>query len=156
MQRIGQLTAVGMDSNQVKAIEDAMKWVCAITLCLLGLVGCSNQDTNKTREEAAKTASEFKQATKDAGREIKKGAEEARKEGSAIAEGVREGWNSDKNVVNINSATKAQLMGLPGIDGQEAKRIIAGRPYRTKEELETRNIVPQDEFQRIEERITVR
>lgn len=133
-----------------------MKLLCAIALCLLGLAGCSKQDTNQTREEAAKAASEFKQATKEAGKEIKKGAEEARKQGSAIAEGVREGWNSDKNQVNINSASKTQLMGLPGIDAKEANKIIAGRPYQAKEELETRNIVAEDEFQRIENRITVR
>jgi len=133
-----------------------MKLLCTVALCLLGLAGCSNQDTNKTREEAAKTASEFKQATKEAGKEIKKGAEEARKQGSAIAEGVREGWNSDKNHVNINSASKTQLMGLPGIDAKEANRIIAGRPYQAKEDLESRGIVPAAEYQKIEDRITVR
>ncbi len=133
-----------------------MKLLCAIAICLLGLAGCSNQDTNKTREEAAKTASELKQATKEAGKEIKKGAEEARKQGSAIAEGVREGWNSDKNAVNINSGSRSQLMGLPGIDAKEANRIIAGRPYQAKEDLESRGIVSTAEYQKIEDRIKVR
>ena len=133
-----------------------MKLLCTVALCLLGLAGCSNQDTNKTREEAAKTASEFKQATKEAGKEIKKGAEEARKQGSAIAEGVREGWNSDKKPVNVNPASRSQLMTLSGIDSKSASRIIAGRPYHAKEDLENRGIVAQDEYQRIEGHITVR
>jgi DNA uptake protein ComE-like DNA-binding protein len=133
-----------------------MKRFCTIALCLLGLAGCNNQDTNKTREEAAKAASEFKQATKEAGKEIKKGAEEARKQGTAIAEGVREGWNSDKKPVNINSASRSQLMSLPGIDEKSANRMIAGRPYHTKEELQTKGVVSNDEYQRIEGHITVR
>jgi DNA uptake protein ComE-like DNA-binding protein len=133
-----------------------MKLFCAVALCLLGFAGCSNQDTNKTREEAAKTASEFKQATKEAGKEIKKGAEEARKQGSAIAEGVREGWNSDEKPVNVNSASRSQLMTLPGIDAKSANRVIAGRPYHAKEELQAKGVISSDEYQRIENRVTVR
>ena len=133
-----------------------MKLFCAIALCLLAFAGCSNQDTNKTREEAAKAASEFKQATKEAGKEIKKGAEEARKQGSAIAEGVREGWNSGEKQVNVNSASRSQLMTLPGIDSKSANRIISGRPYHAKEDLENRGIVAADEFQKIQDRIVVR
>ena len=133
-----------------------MKLFCAIALCLLGFAGCNNQDTNKTREEAAKTASELKQATKEAGKEIRKGAEEARKQGSAIAEGVREGWNADQKAVNLNSASKSQLLSLPGIDAKSANRIISGRPYRDKADLESRNIVSADEYQRIQDHVTVR
>jgi DNA uptake protein ComE-like DNA-binding protein len=132
-----------------------MKLFCTFTLCLLGFAGCSNQDTNKTREEASKVTSEFKQATKDASKEIKRGAEEARKQGSAIAEGVREGWNSDQKAVNVNSASTSQLMSLPGIDAQSAHRIISNRPYRAKEDLAKRGIVGEDEYHRIEDKIVV-
>lgn len=133
-----------------------MRLLCAIVLCLPGLAGCNNQDTSKTREEAAKTAAEIKQATKEAGKEIRKGAEEARKQGSAIAEGVREGWNSDEKAVNLNSASRSQLMSLPGIDARSANRIISGRPYQDKTDLESRNIVSADEYQRIQDHVTVR
>ncbi len=133
-----------------------MKLFFVIAICLFGLAGCNNQDTNKTREEAAKAASELKQATKEAGKEIKKGAEEARKQGSAIAEGVREGWHADDKSVDINSASKSKLMSLPGIDAKSANRVISGRPYRAKDDLESRGIVSADEYQRIQDRITAR
>jgi DNA uptake protein ComE-like DNA-binding protein len=133
-----------------------MKLFCAIAICLFGLAGCNDQDTNKTREDAAKAASEFKQATKEAGKEIKKGAEVARKQGSAIAEGVREGWHADEKSIDINSASRSQLMTLPGIDAKSANRIISGRPYGDKEDLESRRIVSADEYQKIQDHVTVR
>ena|ERR1700724_605526 len=133
-----------------------MKLFCVIAICLCGLAACNNQDTNQTREDAAKAASELKKASKEAGKEIRKGAEEARKQGTAIAEGVREGWNSDQKAIEINSASRSQLMTLPGIDAKSANRIIAGRPYRDKEDLESRGIVSADEYQKIQDHVTVR
>lgn len=44
--------------------------------------------------------------------------------------------------VDINSASRAQLKTLPGIGDAEAAKIIAARPYRSKAELATRNVIP--------------
>ena len=133
-----------------------MKSLYFVVLVVLTFaLGCS-QDTAKTREEAAKAASQVKQESKDAAREVKKGAEEAREQGKAIAEGVREGWNSDNKSVDLNSASKEQLMSLPGIDDASANRIIAARPYHSKEELTRRRIVPAGEYQKIQDRVSVK
>lgn len=45
--------------------------------------------------------------------------------------------------VDINSAGKAELMKLQGIDGALADRIIAGRPYLSKAHLVTHKVIPQ-------------
>jgi DNA uptake protein ComE-like DNA-binding protein len=44
-------------------------------------------------------------------------------------------------LVDINAATIAQLKTLPGIGDPEAAKIIAGRPYGSKAQLLSRNIV---------------
>ena len=44
-------------------------------------------------------------------------------------------------LVDINGASKKQLMKLPNIGAAEADRIVAGRPYGSKAWLVTRNIV---------------
>jgi len=118
--------------------------------------GCSHsQDTDKTRREAAEAAKQIKAGSKVAAVEIKKGAVEAGKQGRAIAEGVKEGWTAEAKKVNINSASRDLLLTLPGMDDETAGRIVAGRPYHTKDELNTKGIVSPEEYQKIQDKISV-
>ena len=56
-------------------------------------------------------------------------------------------------VVDINSASKAELKTLPGIGDAEAAKIIAGRPYGSKAFLVTRNIIPAGIYEQIKKQI---
>lgn len=55
--------------------------------------------------------------------------------------------------VDINSAAPAQLATLPGIGPEEARRIVEGRPYLSKAELATRQVLPEGLFIQIKGRI---
>ena len=56
-------------------------------------------------------------------------------------------------LMDINSATKEQLMTLTGIGDAYSQKIIAGRPYRTKLVLVQKKIIPQATYEKIKDQI---
>ena len=45
-------------------------------------------------------------------------------------------WGLAQNIININTATEAELVALPSIGPKTAKEIIKHRPYRNAQELQ--------------------
>jgi len=60
------------------------------------------------------------------------------------------------NPVDINSASKAQLKRIPGVDDALADKIIAGRPYLSKAHLVTRNILSGVHYAQVKDLIIAR
>lgn len=59
-------------------------------------------------------------------------------------------------LVDINSASAEQLDALPGIGAARAKAIIANRPYKGKDDLAQRKIIPQSVYDGIKDKIVAR
>jgi DNA uptake protein ComE-like DNA-binding protein len=60
------------------------------------------------------------------------------------------------NLVDINSASKEELDALPGIGSARADAIIKHRPYRSKNELDDKKIIPHAAYEGIKDRIVAR
>ena len=57
--------------------------------------------------------------------------------------------------VNINTATPAELDALPGIGKARTKAIIAGRPYKSVDEIDSKKVIPHATFEKIKGQLTL-
>jgi DNA uptake protein ComE-like DNA-binding protein len=57
---------------------------------------------------------------------------------------------------SISLATEGELESLPGLQKDVAKKIAAGRPYKTPEELVTKKILSKASFEKIKHLVEVK
>jgi DNA uptake protein ComE-like DNA-binding protein len=73
------------------------------------------------------------------------------KKGAAIAQQAATQKAGD--LIDINTATVERLKAIPGIGDAYSAKIIKGRPYKAKNELVQKNILPQGVYDKIKDLI---
>ena len=58
--------------------------------------------------------------------------------------------------INLNWSSVKRLATLPGIDEATAKKIHDGRPYKTTDELVSKNIMTQEQYDKIKGKIVAK
>lgn len=58
--------------------------------------------------------------------------------------------------VDLNSASKEELMKLPGVTDAVADKIIGARPFKSSLELKTKSLVTKAEWAKLASRVTAK
>ena len=58
--------------------------------------------------------------------------------------------------IDLNSASREQLMTLPGITEASADKIIEARPFKSKDELRSKGIVTKAEYDKLASHVTAK
>jgi len=66
-----------------------------------------------------------------------------------LAQTVRSSSDAPSTLLDLNSATRDALKALPGMGPAYADRIIKGRPYKAKNQLTQRGILPEAAYEKI-------
>ena len=72
------------------------------------------------------------------------------KKGAAAAQAASQ---QKADLIDINTATADQLKAIPGIGDAYSAKIIKGRPYKAKNELVQKKILPQAVYNKVKDAI---
>ena len=119
-----------------------------LTMVALALFALGSPLTGFTQDTKAKAEDKGKQEAKKADDKGK-----SADKGKAAEKGKSEDKGKAAEIIDINTATAAQLMTLDGIGDARAEAIIKGRPYRGKDQLVDKKILPDAVYQKIKDRM---
>lgn len=124
-------------ARAASSLWPALTWTLVLGSSL-GLGGCTTDDHRQSsddlREKTAETTAEVKRDAK------------------SVAEGVKEGWSRDKQRVDLNNASRDELVAT-GLTRAQSDHVIEHRPYSSPRELVTKHVLSDDEYREIEPRV---
>ena len=122
--------------NVMQLLNLRQVWLVALALPLVGITACSKKDNpDEIRRQTAEATETIRRDTK------------------AVVEGVKEGMGRADKTININKASREDLLTLPGITEHEADRIIAERPFDNAHDLVRRRALSEAEYNKIRDRV---
>lgn len=133
-----------------------MRIVSSLAAALLMLsMNLAHADGTALMDKAKDAAADKMSAAKDAVADKAAAAKDAvaAKASAKAAPAAAPAAAAKADQVDLNSASAADLGALPGIGDKRAAKIIAGRPYKGKDDLVRKKIIPKSLYNKIKDQI---
>jgi DNA uptake protein ComE-like DNA-binding protein len=130
-----------------------IRLLACLALCaaLMWMASCAHESDQQIQRQAQEATERAKVEAQKAAAQAKVAAANASRTAKDVAKGVRAGLhNKDgRTMVDVNSASRADLETLPGIGAETARRIENNRPYHSPHDLVRKRVISQSEYDRI-------
>ena len=70
-----------------------------------------------------------------------------------VTKSDKAGASTKKEPLDINSASADELKALKGLGEADAKKIVEGRPYKTKDDLVQKKVVSKGTYDKIKDQV---
>lgn len=142
--------------RKVTLSDLTLRLAAAVGLCaaLLWVASCNAsgrpESDRQIQQQAQQATENAKRAADKAAADARVAAANAEREANDVARGVKAGLHNGKGGgVDLNSASRADLEGLPGVTAATARRIEDNRPYGTPHDLVRKGVVSEAEYNRV-------
>lgn len=117
----------------------------------------TKEGTVKAAKATKNATVKVAKATKDGTVKVsKKVAAGTKKAAIATKDAVTGNKHDDSHLIDLNTASREQLVALPGVGEVYAQKIINGRPYANKAQLVSRGIVPGNSYAQFHQQVIAR
>ena len=127
-------------------------WILCLMLALAAMTSLAQTSKKADQKTSSSKTADTKASSTKGSSDKAAPKPETAKTADAKQSGLDKGATASGKI-DVNAASQDELEKLNGIGPVTAKKIIDGRPYKTKRDLLTKKVVSQGEYDKIKDNI---